>query len=95
MIFKGKILGDAQNFQGDPYLNDTTIPFDTVHVAVTAVLEYLDLATQLCNKARGRGTQYLGFYGIVIEGHGPSTDDVPCSDHLRGVTYCTSFISPA
>ena len=28
MIFKDRILGGAQHFQGDPYLNGTTVPFD-------------------------------------------------------------------
>ena len=28
MIFKGRILGGAHHFQGDPYLNSTVVLFD-------------------------------------------------------------------
>ena len=28
VIFKSRILGGVQNFQGDPYLNSTTVLFD-------------------------------------------------------------------
>ena len=30
MIFKGRILGGVQNFHHDPYLNGTTVPFDSI-----------------------------------------------------------------
>ena len=30
MVFKGRIFGGARNFHQDPYLNNTTIPFDHV-----------------------------------------------------------------
>jgi len=31
MVFGGGILGGARNFWGNPYLNSTTVLFDTLH----------------------------------------------------------------
>ena len=44
MIFKGGILGGAQKFHLDSYLNGTTVPFDSCFTGLAEV-QHLLLAT--------------------------------------------------
>ena len=41
MIFKGRILGGAQNFHRDPYLNATTILFDSADASISKSPTYV------------------------------------------------------
>jgi len=38
VVFKGGILGGACQFWGNPYLNSTTVLFDSIDILVTVLL---------------------------------------------------------